>query len=111
MNDMPIWFGLIVFAVVFVGGYFAVRNKTCSAIFFRLIGGLCLIAVGMVFLLPGLKMMGAFAETEKKAGAQVVFTDTPIFLGSPEAWIIVGLGMILGGGYLFYSFFKRLRTK
>jgi hypothetical protein len=111
MNDLPIW-PIVITGSLIVGGYFALRNKTCSAIFYRIVAGVCLMALGgLLFLYPGLKMMGAFAETERKAGAQVVFTDTPIFLGSPEAWVLVGLVMIVAGGYLIYSFFKRPATK
>ena len=111
MNDLPVW-PIVITGSLIVGGYFALRNKTCSAIFYRIIAGVCLMVLGgLLFLAPGLAMMGAFAETERKAGAQVVFTDTPIFLGSPEAWVVVGLVMIVAGAYLVYSFFKRPATK
>ena len=52
-------------------------------------------------------MMSAFAEIERNAGANVVFEDAPVFLGSPEAWIFVGILMIIGGIYNLYQFFKK----
>ena len=85
MNDLPIW-PIVITVSLIVGGYFALRNKTCSAIFFRIVAGVCLMALGgLLFLYPGLAMMGAFADTERKAGAQVVFTDTPIFFRQPRS--------------------------
>ena len=108
---MNIWVGLGITVLVSVGGYFILRNKTCSTIFYRLVAGISLIVVGGMILIPGLEMMRAFAPLEQKAGAQVVFTDTPIILGSPEAWVFIGAVMIIGGGYLVYSFFKRPATK
>jgi hypothetical protein len=51
-------------------------------------------------------MTKAFADMERSAGANVVFEDAPFFLGSPEAWIFLGIVMIVGGIYSLYVFFK-----
>ena len=110
MNNSPGFFFFIVIIVVIiagaVGAFFLLRkllrHKSCSTIFF----GILLIMGGGVFLYPGIEMMKAFAETEKKTGAQVVFVDAPIFLGSPEAWIFIGAVMIIAGIYFLYRSFK-----
>ncbi len=110
MSDLPFWVYDIIL-IVLLGLIYTFRKTTCIVILFRIIGGLSMMVLGGLFFFVGLKMMGAFTELERKAGAQVVFSDTPVFLGSPEAWVVIGLGLFIGGIVLFYSFFKRKTVK
>jgi uncharacterized membrane protein YhaH (DUF805 family) len=117
MNDNLLW-DLILFVVlliiVMVGVFFLlrfllrkiIRDKSCSTVFFQFVGGIALFIGGFIFLIPGLEMTKAFADMERSAGANVVFEDAPFFLGSPEAWIFLGIVMIVGGIYSLYVFFK-----
>ncbi len=118
MNENLLWY-LILFIVllifVMVGVFFLfrfllrkiVRDKSCSTVFFQFVGGIALFIGGFIFLVPGIEMTKAFADMERNAGANVVFEDAPFFLGSPEAWIFLGIMMIFGGIYSLYVFFKK----
>jgi len=114
MNDtLQIFARIGVYAIellVLVGVFFLFRKllqkRSCSTILLQFIGGIFLILGGVIFLYPGLEMTRSFAGREQSTGLDVVFTDTPFFLGSPEAWIAVGVILIIAGIYTLYRFFK-----